>query len=180
MKKEEFKDYTANFNGESVAVECSFATCTDVTFISCESDSVHFTLSLSGNVVDDENDLFAVTTAANVLLSMPKLPLKDNALRTLPTFANALPKQWNEAEKDAYKNVIKTFFIGKEIPFKRVSVSVKTLTNGAATSYKLDLGDEPVLVTTRTIVFPAGENEQTALKRLANQVARAIEGEEGE
>lgn len=180
MNKEEFKDYIAEFNGEKVAVYCEAAKCTDVNFIKFEEGSVHFTLSLGGKQIDNENDMFAVTTAANVLLSLPKLPLKDDALRgTIQSIKSALPTNWTDETQIAlYKQAIINFFIDKEIPYKRASISVKTLTNGKATSYTIP--DIDVEVTTRTIVFPALESEQTAFKRLQNQVARLIEGEEAE
>ena len=123
----------------------------------------------SGNIFDD-SDLFAKEYL---------IPLRDSAVRTNnPTIQAPVVTSVNGQDIDptqdvltAWDKVVASAFVGKEHIVYTITRDVKDLTDGKFDSYELDLGGEPILVSSRTI--SCLNRPEEALARLRNQVLRA-------
>ena len=122
-----------------------------------------------GNIFDESN-LFAKEYL---------IPLRDSAVRAKnPTINAPVVTVVNGQEiapapdaLQAWDKVVTNAFVGEKHVIYTITRSVKELTDGKFDSYTLEIGNDEILVSSRTI--SCLNNPEEALARLRNQVLRA-------
>lgn len=125
----------------------------------------------------DESDLFAKEFL---------IPLRDSAVRAKnPQFNAPVVTVVNGQEiapapdaLQAWDKVVNDAFVGEKHDVFTITRSVKELTDGKFDSYTLEIGNDEILVSSRTI--SCLNNPDEALARLRNQVLRACAKENEE
>ena len=125
----------------------------------------------------DESNLFAKEYL---------IPLRDNAVRANnPTISAPVVTVVNGQEiapaadaLQAWDKIVNDAFVNKKHIIHTITKSVKELTDGKFDSYTLEIGNDEILVSSRTI--SCLNNPDEALARLRNQVLRACTKENEE
>ena len=125
---------------------------------------------------DGETDIF---DESNLFAKEYLIPLRDSAVRAKnPTVTAPVVTVVNGQEiapapdaLQAWDKIVSDSFVGKSHVIHTITRSVKELTDGKFDSYTLEIGNDEVLVSSRTI--SCLNNPDEALARLRNQVLRA-------
>ena len=125
---------------------------------------------------DEESDIF---DESNLFAKEYLIPLRDSAIRaknpniTAPvvTIVNGQEIAPAPDALAAWDKIVTDSFVGKSHMIHTITRSVKELTDGKFDSYSLEIGNDEILVSSRTI--SCLNNPDEALARLRNQVLRA-------
>lgn len=172
-------------NGKERTITCDVLNIIGMvrTGVNVNQTCYNYTFVCSANgAVKTIDDVLNNISSVSMFNGDVRIPITDASLRQVETLKPSAPKVGDdvpEALLAAWDKLLESQFLGKQIPVKKMTVSVSELTNGERDSYTLKFDDRVIEnVTARTVAYI--DDDVAAYERLRKQVLADIANEEVE